>query len=132
MDSNSLPYTEPNSSDNRVRAAEEYAQNNLSEVLDFIQNYTSEVSSFNREYLVKKSDYSRETIHSFLSVCSNTDHLAAFIKIRCPSCATDHGSYYSKSDIPDETVPCFVCKTEFQKQEQHVWNVRYTFQNPTE
>lgn len=126
-----LDYTEKELlTEDSIERAKTFAEENLDEVYQFIQDMVADdVESFTTTYLAKSTSYSEPTIAGFLSACSDEDRITAFIRIRCPTCSTDHGTYYYKSNIPDREKRCFSCQSTVSFQEKISWNVRYNFED---
>jgi len=131
-----LSYTEEEADNitfDSVESGAEFARQNLDEVISFIRGIVDDdLTSFTVSYLARKTSYSEATYSGFVSVCATNELLTAFIKIRCPECSADHGTYYYKSNIPQKTEVCFSCENQFKLQHQQSWNVRYTFDDRPE
>lgn len=126
-----LDYTEKDLlTEDAIDRAKTFAEDNLDEVYQFLQDMIAdEVESFTTTYLAKTTSYSEPTLAGFLSACSDEDRITAFIRIRCPTCSTDHGTYYYKSNIPEKEETCFSCQSTVPFQDKISWNVRYTFED---
>lgn len=104
-----------------VRSSPMATVSTLQEIVD------SDLNSFNRSYLVRETGQDAVVVQEILSVLCELDRLTAFITVRCPECSTDHGSYYRRSNIPDEDKLCFNCEETFNQDDELAWNVRYEF-----
>lgn len=57
--------------------------------------------------------------------------LRAKVEVRCPYCATHHGTFERKSAVPSGSKDCFVCGNEFETSSRRNWEVVYEIADDT-
>lgn len=82
---------------------------------------------FTRSTLNRRSGVEETYVHIFLTDLCSEGILQAKIKIHCPNCDQDHGTFLSRSSIPTEREHCF-CGATFNPSEKTNWTVVYEFQ----
>lgn len=86
----------------------------------------AERGRFTRTALAKRADVDESQVLVFLSELCDEGVLEAKVKVRCPYCDQDHGTFATRSAVPTEPEHCF-CGEQFDPQERTNWSVVYEF-----
>lgn len=105
---------------------EDIPNKNFRDLKTSLSELQTEQSRFTRLALAKRSGVDESQVLVFLSELCDEGVVAAKLKVRCPNCHQEHGTYASRSDVPNEPVHCF-CGEEFNPREKTNWSVVYEF-----
>lgn len=105
---------------------EDIPNKNFRDLKISLSELQTEQNRFTRSGLAKRSGVDESQVLVFLSELCDEGVVAAKLKVRCPNCHQEHGTYASRSAVPSEPIHCF-CGEEFNPNEKTNWSVVYEF-----
>lgn len=105
---------------------EDIPNKNFRDLETSLSEIKAEKSEFTQSGLTRRSGVEESQVLLYLTNLCEENALIAKIRVHCPKCDQEHGTYSTKGEVPEEMEYCF-CGKKFLPAERTNWTVVYEF-----